>query len=188
MKKKLKALVFLTFGVVIFLSFKRITDHSMHPIFRKGDFIIISPFVDMLELGDVVVIRDPLDQRSHLVRRIIAIGPEKIALNSNGTLYVGGDMIEQKELDHDENYRYIEEIQYDKDTQKKWRIVKRLDIGTDLDHSFVVSSDRIFLLADNRDEFIDSRLWGSLRHENVIGKVVLRIGTKDPWQDYIFFP
>ena len=28
-------------------------------------------------------------------------------------------MIEQKELDHDENYRYIEEIQYDKDTQKK---------------------------------------------------------------------
>ena len=32
----------------------------------------------MLELGDVVVIQDPLDQRSHLVRRIIAIGPEKI--------------------------------------------------------------------------------------------------------------
>ena len=50
--------------------FKRITDHSMHPILRKGDFIIISPFVDMLELGDLVLIRDPLDQRSHLLRRI----------------------------------------------------------------------------------------------------------------------
>ena len=100
---------------------------------------------------------------------------------------VCGNMIEQKELGHDENYRYIEEIQYDKDTQRKWRIAKRLDMSTDIEHSFAVPSDRIFVIADNRDEFMDSRLWGNLPHENVIGKVILRIGPKDLWQSYIFF-
>ena len=159
----------------------------MHPILRKGDFIIISPFVDILELGDLVLIRDPLDQQSHLVRRIIAIGPEKIAINSNGTLYIGENMIEQKELDHDENYRYIEEILHHKKNQKKWRIAKRLDLGIEIEKTFTVATDRIFVISDNRDEFMDSRLWGCLRHEDIIGKVILRIGTKDLWQDNIFF-
>ena len=141
----------------------------------------------MLELGDLVLIQDPLDQQSYLVRRVVAIGEEQIAINSNGTLYIGENMIEQKELDHDENYRYIEEILYHKETQKKWRIAKRLDMSTEIEHSFTVPSDKIFVIADNRDEFIDSRLWGNLRHEDIIGKVILRIGPKDLWQNYIFF-
>ncbi len=157
----------------------------MHPILRKGDFIIISPFVDILELGDLVLIRDPLDQRSNVVRRVVAIGQEQIVINSNGTLYIGENMIEQKELDHDENFRYIEEILHHKDNPKKWRIAKRLDVGMEINRTFSVSSDRIFVISDNRDEFIDSRYWGSIRHDDIIGKVILRIGTKDLWQDYI---
>ena len=159
----------------------------MHPILRKGDFIIISPFVGLLESGDLVLIRDPLDQRSNLVRRVVAVGQERISINSNGTLYIGDNMIEQKELDHDESYRYIEEILYYKETQKKWRIAKRLDMGTETEISFAIPSKKVFVISDNRDEFIDSRLWGNLHYEDIIGKVILRIGPKDLWQDYIFF-
>ena len=159
----------------------------MHPILRKGDFIIISPFIDMLESGDLILIRDPLDKQSNLVRRVVAIGREQVGINSNGTLYIGENMIEQKELDHDEHYRYIEEILHHKKNQKKWRIAKRLDLGIDMERTFTVSSNKIFVISDNRDDFIDSRLWGSLCHEDIIGKVILRIGTKDLWQDYISF-
>ena len=159
----------------------------MHPILRRGDFIIISPFVDVLESGDLILIRDPLDKKSNLVRRVVAVGGEQVGINSNGTLHIGGNMIEQKELDHDENYRYIEEILHHKKNQKEWRIAKRLDQGIEMERTFTVSSDKIFVISDNRDEFMDSRLWGSLRRKDIIGKVILRIGPKDLWQDYISF-
>ena len=71
-------------------------------------------------------------------------------------------MIEQKELDHDENTDILRKSNMTK-IRRKWRIVKRLDIGTDMEH-FVVPQIA-FVLADNRDEFIDSRLWGSIRQK-----------------------
>jgi signal peptidase I len=185
MKNKIKAIPVLILFVVIITSFKRITDHSMHPILQYGDFVLISPFVENIKYGDLIVMHDPLDKSTFLIRRIVGLSGDQISMNANGTLYINNHMLEQKELDHDITYRYIEEILHKENSQRQWRISKRLEVQIEEEMKNIIPSQKTFLLSDNRDDFIDSRIWGSIDNDEIKGRVILRIGAQDLWQNHI---
>ena len=174
----------ISFGL-IFTFFKRINDHSMHPVLRKGDWVLVSPFKNPPKIGDLIMIQDPLEQNQTLIRRIIGAQNDMVLFNSNGTLYISDKVVEQKELDHDEKYRYIEEIFYIQQQKIHWRIVKKTDPTQESVQEFKIPEKKIFVLADNRDEYLDSRFWGSLHQSKIMGTIFLRIGPSDLWQNTI---
>ena len=157
----------------------------MYPILHSGDFVLISPYVENIKYGDLIVIHDPLDRSTILIRRLVGLGRDHISMNGNGTLYINDNMLEQKELDHDSEYRYIEEILHKENSQRQWRISKRLDVQIEEEMKILLPSQQTFLLSDNRDDFIDSRIWGSINADEIKGRVILRIGAKDLWQNHI---
>ena len=159
----------------------------MHPVMRKGDWIFVSPFVEKPQIGDVVIIQDPLDEETTIMRRVIGCENQKIHINTNGTIYISENVVEQKELDHDQTYRYIEELFYVEKKPISWRIVKKVDPVQDRSTVITIPNDKLFVLTDNRDSNLDSRHWGNIDQNMVKGVVILRFGTSDPWQDRISF-
>jgi signal peptidase I len=53
-------------------------------------------------------------------------------------------------------------------------------------NEYIVQRDYIFVMGDNRDNSMDSRFWGFVPEENVIGEVTLVYWSRDP--DATFWP
>jgi len=158
--------------------------------------------------GDVLVFRYPQDPSIDYIKRIVAVPGDKIEYR-NKQLSVNGKLVQQK-LNGD--YKYVESglayIYTQKFTEKmddrEYNILINQEMpaiqlsavhyfpqheSCQFDHAgFVceVPAKHYFTLGDNRDGSSDSRYWGFVPEENIIGKAFLiwwnfsdlnRIGT-----------
>lgn len=129
----------------------KISDDSMNPSFTKGQYYMVNRLTpdDNLARGTVIVFRDKEDSR-WLIKRIVGLPEEKVTI-LNGKIYVN-----DKEL----NEPYSES-----NTIPEGQAIKEGE-------SVNVPKDDIFVLGDNREQSKrDSRLWGTLPKENIIGTV-----------------
>lgn len=142
---------------------------SMEPTLLAGDFVLVDRFVfgptlagteDALlprrpvRRGDVVVARLPADPERHLVKRVVGLPGETLALRG-ATVYIDGAPL-------DEPY---------------------LPRSPDRDDCFgpvTIPPRHYFVLGDNRDHSQDSRLWGALPHESLTGRVVATYWSTAP--------
>lgn len=128
---------------------------SMEPNFREGDYL----FVDRLTYrvrepirGETVVFRYPEEPSTFFIKRIIGLPGEVIRIE-NGTIWVSrGD--EEQELG---------EVYLSPEYRGSGSF--RTTLGT----------DEYFVMGDNRNASFDSRNWGSLPEENIIGIVRMRV-------------
>lgn len=146
---------------------------SMDKNFADGDYLIVnelgykqtdaSPFgfhfftlgnFKDLERGDVVVFKYPLDTRQFFIKRVIGLPGE--------TVRVGGGKITIINKDHPEGY-VLDESKY---------LPQGLITAGSV--TYQLTDDQYFVLGDNRPYSHDSRAWGPLPKEDVIGKVTLR--------------
>ena len=95
------------------------------------------------ERGDVVVFRWPRDERQYFVKRIIGLPGDKIRIRG-GDVHRNGELIREP---------YVERASGES-------IVER-----------VVPEGHYYVMGDNRAESDDSRRWGSVPEENIIGEV-----------------
>jgi signal peptidase I len=115
--------------------------------------------------GDIVVFRYPQNPQVFYVKRIVGLPGDRMEL-SNKRLFVNGEPVattEQLEL-KDENFEYFREssfgsytVRYEKESSADFAVME-------------VPAGRYFVLGDNRDQSADSRVWGFLPEENIIGK------------------
>jgi len=134
---------------------------SMEPTLQIGDRIIVSKLnyhFTKPARGDIIVFRFPLDPDRDFVKRVIALGGETIAFRDS-QLYINGKPV-------DEDY-LPEDLQFP-------------DFGP-----VKVPEGSYFMMGDNRNNSDDSRRWGPLPEEYIIGKSILiywppaRIGLLD---------
>lgn len=122
---------------------------SMEPTLQEGDRIIVSKlnyhFQDPAR-GDVVVFKYPLNQKRNFVKRLIATGGETVALKSS-RLYIDGQAVSEDYLPAGLRFG---------------------DFGPR-----EVPQDSYLMLGDNRNNSEDSRVWGFLPRDLMIGKAVL---------------
>jgi signal peptidase I len=132
-----------------------VASDSMAPTLCSGDWLLVSkaPLASRVSAGDVVVFRAPgEDERS--VKRVVALEGESVEIR-DAVLYVDG-------RPRAESY------------------VDRATVDGTFFGPVVVAADSVFVMGDRREFSIDSRDYGSVPHDRLVGEVVARIGTGCP--------
>ncbi|MGB9826000.1 MAG: signal peptidase I [Desulfofundulus sp.] len=122
---------------------------SMEPTLQVGDRIIVSKLAYRFgepRRGDIVVFKYPLDPSRDFVKRLIGLPGETVALRNNH-LYVNGHLVAENYLPRDIHFEDFGPVQ--------------------------VPPGYYLMLGDNRNNSDDSRVWGPLPRQNIIGKAVL---------------
>jgi signal peptidase I len=169
----------LVLAVLIFLLVRtvaqnfRVEGPSMEPGLHDGQYLLVNkavyfklnvgnlakfiPFIDAEdgeeryifhgpERGDVIVFRYPKDPDRDFIKRVIGVPGDRVRVQ-DGIVYVNDVPLEEPYIaDH---------------------------AGRDLDEELVVPAGNYFVLGDNRPNSSDSRSWGFVPEENIIGKAML---------------
>lgn len=127
---------------------------SMEPSFFNGDYLIVDEITYRFrdpQRGEVIIFKYPQSPTQRYVKRIIGLPGETIIIE-NGQISI-----------IDKNKKFIlDELGYLPDSYTGGEIKASL------------SGDEYFVLGDNRAFSSDSRRWGALSREFIIGKVYLR--------------
>ena len=180
------------FGLVLVLrSFVlepfQIPSKSMVPTLKVGDFIVVNKWTYGLRLpvlrnkffdvgspqrGDVVVFFPPHESR-YFIKRLVGLPGDKISI-VNGTLFVNNEMIKQTKSDIESgNSRSV--VMSEKLGIKQFAIQKNLRPSRlSQNFSATVPKDHFFMIGDNRDNSSDSRIWGPVPKDRIVGKAVAR--------------
>ncbi|MBL4782558.1 MAG: signal peptidase I [Porticoccaceae bacterium] len=173
----------------------QIPSGSMIPTLKVGDFILVNKFAYGLRLpvsgtkvlslgeperGDVMVFFPPNDKR-YFIKRVIGLAGDEIRVINN-VLFVNGQKMPQSTLDNAEPY-FVEKSLTESSSASNAQVM--MEALTGVDHlirkhqtpgpygrnfSTVVPEGHYFMMGDNRDNSSDSRRWGPVPEENVVGK------------------
>ncbi len=155
-------LIFVVLAIVIVLPIRLfiaqpfvVDGESMHPTFENGDYLIVNELIYHFETpqrGDVIVFRYPGDPKIFYIKRIIGLPGETVHINSGVVTITKTD---GTTITLNEPYAVVQDATYTQNT--------------------TLGSDQYFVMGDNRPESSDSRVWGPLPRENIIGRVDVRL-------------
>lgn len=155
----LALLIFL--GVQATLESREVEGHSMEPnLYTEQRVLVIkaSYWFGDPQRGDVIIFDSPQDPSRTLIKRVIALPGEEVEIK-DGQVYITDINDDTFSLDED----YIKE-------EPNYTYGPR-----------VVPEDEYFVLGDNRNHSTDSRSWGMLPRENIIGKAWLCYWPPSDW-------
>ncbi|MDJ0957545.1 MAG: signal peptidase I [Arenicellales bacterium] len=166
----------------------RIPSGSMLPSLHIGDFILVNKFnygirlpiinkkvipISSPERGDVMVFRFPHDKSINFIKRVVGLPSDKIEYKDK-RVYVNGKPVPMEALGEfnfrevsQKNHvgkRYLETL----DSVAHEIIVDPTKQTTET--SYAVPEGHYFVMGDNRDHSNDSRYWGFVPEQNIIGK------------------
>ncbi len=187
--------LFLAFFVRAFIvqPFK-IPSSSMKPTLLVGDYILVNKFVYGIRIpftdvfvhkganvrgGDVVVFKKEGSngtKKTYFIKRVVATGEDVVDIRGRG-VFVNGVEISQTyaglygEGDNAEFERYVQRfgrkkvnVLYEKGRYSTYK--------GGLSYPLIIPAGHLFMMGDNRDNSQDSRRWGFVPEENVVGKAV----------------
>ena len=136
--------------------------------------------------GEVVVFRSVDDESIFLVKRVIGLPGDEIRLLEDGTLSINGKKVERVRLSEDvmlERFMFWPPDVSNELFQSNEIYDESLDVGAtphmtlwskDRSHlpqgPYKVPADSLFMMGDNRDNSSDSRVWGILPMNRVLGR------------------
>jgi signal peptidase I len=176
----------------------QIPSGSMIPTLEVGDFILVNKYHYGLRLpvvgtkimennspqrGEVMVFIPPHDPR-YFIKRVVGLPGDRIEYE-NKILRING---EQLEVD------IVDEIMIETGSGMRSGILFNEQLGVSNHQAQIVSSDtrassrtswivppgHYFMMGDNRDNSADSRVWGPVPEENIVGKAIAVWMHKEP--------
>lgn len=148
-------LVILPIRIFLFEPFF-VKGESMEPNFHNFDYLIIDKltyFFKEPQRGDVVVFHPPFDDKVYYIKRIIGLPNERILINEDKIIIF--------------NEKNPQGFILKEDYLKNHYTVGKIDL--------ILGEDEYFVLGDNREVSYDSRKWGPVKREKIIGKVLFQI-------------
>jgi signal peptidase I len=166
----------------------RIPSGSMMPTLLVGDFILVNKFTygiripvinkKVIELnsphrGDIVVFRYPKNPEVDYIKRLIGLPGDKIAYE-NKRLTVNGQAIPEVAMGEFQGAGQSEEMNgaaqfLENLTGVEHQILNRDGVPS-VEFTYTVPEGQYFMMGDNRDNSNDSRYWGTVPDENLVGK------------------
>ncbi len=169
----------------------RIPSGSMMPTLLIGDFILVnkhaygirlpvlhSKIVDMGQpaRGDIVVFRFPKDPRVDYIKRVIGLPGDRIAYY-NKQLFVNGTAVKQTALAEYQGLGQGSNMSgatlLTEDLTGVSHDILIREGQPSVQGEFTVPDRHYFVMGDNRDNSNDSRYWGTVPEENLLGKAFL---------------
>jgi len=143
-----------------------------------------------LHRGDTAVFVSPAEPGLFLVKRIIAVGGDKIHLRDGKVFLNGVQQTEPYVVRNGTQFPYRDDFPavspFASGATPDWSIELGKHIqGADL----VVPKDSYFAMGDNRDVSFDSRYWGFVPKENVLGRPLFIAWSLDQTEaDFVPLP
>jgi signal peptidase I len=133
---------------------------SMENTFHDGSYLIvdqISYYLDDPKRGDVVIFRYPRDPSKFFIKRVIGLPGDRVIIE--------GDVIKIYNEEHPQGI--ILDEPYVDNMEPSPNIEEKLGEG------------EYYVMGDNRDASSDSRIWGVLTRDKIIGRAFLRLYPVD---------
>ena len=144
--------------------------------------------VNLPQRGDVMVFRYPEDPSLDYIKRVVGVPGDKVAYQ-NKRLTINGEPIETRRV---EDYLHPERLYYSKQYVEKTGSLEHRTLNDEDVPSFIsdasqfperknclynnagvictVPAGHYFMMGDNRDNSRDSRYWGFVPEDNIVGK------------------
>ena len=127
---------------------------SMDPTFETGPYLIVDELTYRFktpERGSVLIFKYPKDPTKSFIKRVIGLPNEKISI-SNGQITI---------INNEHSEGFVLDEPYVKLSKKD-----TVD--------YIINKDEYFVLGDNRQASADSRIWGPVPKENIVGRPIVR--------------
>ena len=159
----------------------QIPSGSMLPTLEVGDFILVNKFayglrlpvagtkflsVDDPQRGDVMVFRYPEDGVTNYIKRVVGIPGDRVRYQDH-QLFVNGEMVETDFVARLPPVEMLRE-QLGETEHLIFHTMGRTGNGGE--GEWTVGDGEYFVMGDNRDNSNDSRYWGTVPDEMVVGK------------------
>ncbi len=128
---------------------------SMFPTFLDDDYLIVDELTYRFnepERGDVVVFKYPGDPKVFYIKRIIGLPGETVSID-HGNVTI--KKVDGSTITLEEPYVIAEDATYTLDS--------------------MLTDDQYFVMGDNRPRSSDSRVWGALPKDHLIGRAFIRL-------------
>lgn len=136
--------------MAFFLRTPEVSGLSMAPRIASGEFVLINTISYRLhapQRGDIIAFRHESPAPEVFIKRIIGLGGDKVAID-RGTVIVNGSVLREPYVRFADNRSFPE---------------------------VTVPAGSLYVLGDNRVDSNDSRYWGFVARDQVLGKAVAGI-------------
>jgi signal peptidase I len=173
----IESLVFSLIFVFFFTNFiaqaTQVPTESMKPTILVGDHFFLDKFAfpanypafmtkilptRHIERGNIVAFKSPENPKIPFIKRVIGLPGETMEIRDK-VVYINGKMLE-------EPYKYF----IDSNTYERGSGIPRDYIIRDNYGPLKIPANSYFMMGDNRDNSNDSRYWGVVNGNNIIGK------------------
>jgi signal peptidase I len=180
----------------------RIPSGSMMPTLLVGDFILVNKYAYGLRLpvlhtkvtegvkperGDVAVFRYPKDESVDFIKRVIGLPGDHVSyygrrlLINDKPLPVKFQKVYEGQGTGKDNMKGSE-IYIETQGDHSYTMMTDASVEFSTEGELVVPDGHYFVMGDNRDHSNDSRYWGFVPEQNLVGKAV-RIWMHWDWRD-----
>lgn len=169
----------------------RIPSGSMMPTLLVGDFILVNKFAYGIRLpvlgtkifevgepqrGDVAVFKFPRNPADDYIKRVVGLPGDHIAY-FNKALYINGKEMAQKPAGIYKGIgsgSVMDRVTVNNEVLDGVNHQILIDENrTNIEFEYVVPQGHYFVLGDNRDNSNDSRYWGAVPEDNLVGKAFI---------------
>lgn len=170
----------------------RVPTGSLEPTVLPNDFVLVNQFAYGLRFpvwnkkilsigepkrGDIAVFRYPVNPHLDYIKRVIGLPGDHIEYK-NKTLTVNGQLMPQTFLDEGVDFEppnsYVPVKLYQENLDGiTHHIFRNPKVNNYETFDINVPQGHYFVMGDNRDNSLDSRAWGFVPEENLVGKAFL---------------
>ena len=180
----------------------RIPSGSMMPTLLVGDFILVNKYTYGLRFpvwhnrisagskpkrGDVIVFRYPQDESQDYIKRVVglpgdhvsyynrrlSINDKPLEVESNGIYQGLGDLNNMRSGSGCDRSSAECQVYFEQNDLSKYTIMEDPSRSFGVSGEIFVPEGHYFVMGDNRDNSNDSRVWGYVPEENLVGKAVM---------------
>jgi signal peptidase I len=177
-------IILLLFGTTTLVQAFVIPTGSMEDTLLVGDHLLVDklayapggaltkhilPYSDV-HRGDIIVFRYPVDIKQTFVKRVMGVPGDRIRLQ-NKQVYLNGHLLNEPYVVHKLDYIDSYRDNFPSDPNAPLSPGAQVMLERDVKNGeVVVPAGHYFAMGDNRDQSLDSRYWGFVPRENIIGK------------------
>src|SRR5580698_1997536 len=180
------------FATTFILQAFKIPSPSMETTLLVGDHLLVNKFIfgghgawyekllpyRPIEHGDIIVFKYPYQDHTHYVKRVIGLPGDHLKVVDQ-RVFINGKVLNEPYVTHDPNVGYdplnynfppIGVQLYSSPMVPEWAHEFKKYVHDD---EIVVPPDKYFAMGDNRDHSADSRYWGFVDRDAIMGRPFL---------------